>query len=132
MTFKKWVNIPEVMQEVEKLSVQAQKYSDLLATKKTEDKIAAQNIWQSMAASYWDILFAYAVGTFRWDSDEDRKLKTPYENIKENKKKSLLAMSQSFCKDYSLWMTKEKKGYRILPSTTHKVFVDMFRTRPDD
>ena len=79
-----------------------------------------------------DKSISYAVGTFRWDSDEDRKLKTPYENIKENRKKSLLAMAQSFYKDYSLWMTKEKKGYRILPSATHKVFVDMFRTRPDD
>ncbi|MBQ3396790.1 MAG: hypothetical protein IJG55_10785, partial [Synergistaceae bacterium] len=75
---------------------------------------------------------SYAVGTFRWDSDEDRRLKTPYENIKENKKKSLLALAQSFYKDYSLWMTKEKKGYRILPGETHKAFVDMFRLRPEE
>ena len=75
---------------------------------------------------------SYAIGTFTWDSDEDRRLKTPYENIKENRKKSLLAMAQSFYKDYSLWMTKEKKGYRILPGTTHKVFVDMFRPRPEE
>ena len=79
-----------------------------------------------------DKSISYAIGTFRWDSDEDRKLKTPYENIKENRKKSLLAMAQSFYKDYSLWMTKEKKGYRILPGETHKAFVDMFRTKPDD
>ncbi len=79
-----------------------------------------------------DKSISYAVGTFRWDSDEDRRLKTPYENIKENKKKSLLALAQSFYKDYSLWMTKEKKGYRILPGTTHKVFVDMFRPRPEE
>ena len=58
MSFKKWEKIPEVNQEVEKLSAQAQKYSALLATKKTEDKIAAQKIWQNMASSYWDILFA--------------------------------------------------------------------------
>ena len=75
---------------------------------------------------------SYAVGTFRWDSDEDRRFKTPYENIKENKKKSLLALAQSFYKDYSLWMTKEKKGYRILPGETHKAFVDMFRPRPEE
>ncbi|MBR0070146.1 MAG: hypothetical protein IJP97_06590, partial [Synergistaceae bacterium] len=75
---------------------------------------------------------SYAVGTFRWDSDENRRLKTPYENIKENKKKSLLALAQSFYKDYSLWMTKEKKGYRILPGETHKAFVDMFRPRPEE
>ncbi len=75
---------------------------------------------------------SYALATFRWDSDEDRKLKTPYEQqIKENRKKSLLALSQSFCKDYSLWMTKEKKGYRILPRETHKVFVNMFSVKSD-
>lgn len=75
---------------------------------------------------------SYALGTFRWDSDEDRKLKTPYEQqIKENRKKSLLALAASFCKDYSLWMTKEKRGYRILPRETHNVFVNMFRPKAD-
>lgn len=76
---------------------------------------------------------SYALGTFRWDSDEDRKLKTPYEQqIKENRKKSLLALAASFCKDYSLWMTKEKRGYRILPRETHNVFVNMFRPKADE
>ncbi len=76
---------------------------------------------------------SYALGTFRWDSDEDRKLKTPYEQqIKENRKKSLLALAASFYKDYSLWMTKEKRGYRILPRETHKVFVSMFTVRAED
>ena len=65
---------------------------------------------------------AYALGTFRWDSDEDRKVRTPYEGIKENKKKSVLAMAASFYKDYSIWMTKERLGYRIMPRETHKVF----------
>ncbi len=65
---------------------------------------------------------AYALGTFRWDSDEDRKVRTPYEGIKENKKKSVLAMAASFYKDYSVWMTKERLGYRIMPRETHKVF----------
>ena len=79
-----------------------------------------------------DKSLSYALGTFRWDSDEDRKLKTPYEQqIKDNRKKSLLALAQSFCKDYSLWITKEKKGYRILPRETHKVFVGMFSVKQD-
>ena len=76
---------------------------------------------------------SYALASFRWDSDEDRKLKTPYEQqIKENKKKSLLALASSFWKDYSLWLTKEKRGYRILPSETRKVFVNMFRPKADE
>ncbi|MBR0252417.1 MAG: hypothetical protein IJQ57_03595 [Synergistaceae bacterium] len=75
---------------------------------------------------------SYALATFRWDSDEDRKLKTPYEGIKENKKKSLLAMAASFYKDYSVWLTKEKRGYRLLPRDTHKVFVQMFTTKSEE
>ena len=76
---------------------------------------------------------SYALGTFRWDSDEDRKLKTPYEQqIKENRKKSLLALASSFYKDYSLWLTKEKRGYRILPRETHKVFTLMFTVKAED
>jgi len=69
---------------------------------------------------------AYALATFRWDSDEDRVLKNSYELIKENRNKTTLDLNTSFYKDYYLWLTKEKKGYRILPRATHKVFVQMF------
>lgn len=69
---------------------------------------------------------AYALATFRWDSDEDRVLKNSYELIKENRNKTTLDLNTSFYKDYFLWLTKEKKGYRILPRNTHKVFVQMF------
>lgn len=79
-----------------------------------------------------DKSLAYALGSFRWDSDEDRVLKNPYEQIKENRKKSILEMATSFYKDYALWLTKEKRGYRILPRTTHKVFVQMFAPRPEE
>jgi hypothetical protein len=72
---------------------------------------------------------AYALGTFRWDSDEDRIIKNSYELIKENRGKSILDLSSSFYKDYFLWLTKEKKGYRILPRNTHKVFLQMFAPR---
>ena len=75
---------------------------------------------------------SYALASFRWDSDEDRKIKTPYEGIKENKKKSLLALASSFSKDYSVWLTKEKRGYRLLPRDTHKVFVQMFTAKSDE
>jgi hypothetical protein len=72
---------------------------------------------------------AYGAGTFRWDSDEDRILKNTYENIKANRGKSILEMAASFYKDYFLWMTKEKEGYRILPRDTHKTFIQMFAPR---
>ncbi|MDR2527679.1 MAG: hypothetical protein LBD04_01490 [Synergistaceae bacterium] len=75
---------------------------------------------------------AYGLATFRWDSDEDRILKNTYENIKDNKGKSILEMAKSFYKDYFLWITKEKKGYRILPRDTHKTFVQMFAPRKQE
>ena len=80
-----------------------------------------------------DKSLSYALGTFRWDSDEERRLKTPYEQqIKENKKKSILALASSFYKDYFLWLTKEKQGYRILPRETRKVFEQMFAPRAEE
>ena len=79
-----------------------------------------------------DKSISYALAAFRWDSDEDRRLKTPYEGIKENKKKSLLAMAASFYKDYSVWLTKEKRGYRLLPGETHKTFVKMFTVKSEE
>ncbi|GHS98615.1 hypothetical protein AGMMS50276_20740 [Synergistales bacterium] len=72
---------------------------------------------------------AYGAGTFRWDSDEDRILKNTYENIKDNKGKSILEMAKSFYKDYFMWITKEREGYRILPRETHKAFIQMFAPR---
>ena len=75
---------------------------------------------------------SYALAAYRWDTDEDRKVKNPYEQIKENRKKSIMAMAASFYRDYSLWMTKEKKGYRILPSETHKAFEQIFRQKADE
>lgn len=65
---------------------------------------------------------AYALGTFRWDADEDRKVRAPYETIKENRKKSLLTLASSFYRDYSIWMTKERLGYRVLSREAHNVF----------
>ncbi|MDR1377922.1 MAG: hypothetical protein LBJ36_02575 [Synergistaceae bacterium] len=79
-----------------------------------------------------DKAVAYGLGTFRWDSDEDRVLKNAYENIKDNKGKSILEMAASFYKDYFLWITKEKKGYRILPRDTHKTFIQMFAPRKQE
>ncbi len=75
---------------------------------------------------------SYALAAYRWDSDEDRHLKNPYEQIKENRKKNLIAMADSFYKDYFLWMTKEKEGYRILSSETSKAFRQMLAPRQDD
>jgi len=75
---------------------------------------------------------AYALATFRWDSDEDRVLKNAYAAIKENRGKSILEMAASFYKDYFLWITKEKKGFRILPRDTYKAFVPMFAPRKQE
>ncbi len=80
-----------------------------------------------------DKSLSYALGTFRWDSDEDRNIKTPYEQqIKDNRKKSIIELASRFYKDYFLWLTKEKAGYRILPRETHKVFNVIFAPRKEE
>ncbi|MCL1876275.1 MAG: hypothetical protein FWF87_08475 [Synergistaceae bacterium] len=75
----------------------------------------------------------YALASFRWDSDEDRSIKNGYENnIKENKGKSIIELSNSFYKDYFIYLTKEKKGYRVLPRETGKTFAIIFAPRKEE
>ncbi|MCL2146584.1 MAG: hypothetical protein FWH52_02135 [Synergistaceae bacterium] len=74
----------------------------------------------------------YALASFRWDSDEDRSIKNGYENnIKENRGKSIIELSNSFYKDYFIYITKEKKGYRVLPRETSKAFASIFAPRKE-
>lgn len=80
-----------------------------------------------------DKAIIYALGSFRWDSDEDRILKNGYENnIKENRGKSIIELATSFYKDYFIYLSKEKKGYRVLPRETSKAFVSMFAPRKEE
>ena len=75
---------------------------------------------------------SYALGTFRWDSDEDRDIKNGYELIPDNRGKSIVDLAQSFYKDYYLWLTKEQQGYRILPRHTHKAFQQIFAQKIEE
>ena len=66
--------------------------------------------------------FCFALAAFRWDNDEDRVLKDSYALIKENRDKGIRALQESFCQDYFIWMSKERRGYRVLPKETSKWF----------
>ena len=76
-----------------------------------------------------DKTITYALASFRWDSDEDRNIKNGFENIKENRGKSIIELGNSFYKDYFVYLTKEKKGYRVLPRETSKAFAVIFAPR---
>jgi hypothetical protein len=79
-----------------------------------------------------DKTITYALASFRWDSDEDRNIKNGYENnIKENRGKSIIELNNSFYKDYFIYLTKEKKGYRVLPRETSKAFAVLFAPRKE-
>ncbi|MDR3333246.1 MAG: hypothetical protein LBT08_11525, partial [Synergistaceae bacterium] len=56
--------------------------------------------------------FCFALGSFRWDNDEDRTLKDTYALLKVNKGKGIRALQEAFMNDYFLWISKERKGYR--------------------
>ena len=73
--------------------------------------------------------FCFALGGFRWDNDEDRTLKDSYALLKANKKKGIRAMQESFYNDYFLWISKERKGYRILPKDVSKWFGAFFKQK---
>ena len=71
---------------------------------------------------------AWGMALFRWDADEDRELKDGYGLLKANKGKSIAALQESFCEDYQVWMTREVKGYRVLPGEVFRWFSQHFRS----
>jgi hypothetical protein len=73
--------------------------------------------------------FCFALASFRWDNDEDRILKDTYTLLKVNKGKGIRALQDSFMNDYFLWISKERKGYRILPREVSKWFKTFFKQK---
>jgi hypothetical protein len=73
--------------------------------------------------------FCFALAAFRWDNDEDRTLKDTYALLKVNKGKGIRALQESFMTDYFLWISKERKGYRILPREVSKWFKTFFKQK---
>ncbi len=74
-----------------------------------------------------DVSLAWGMALFRWDADDDRELKDSYGLLKLNKGKSISALQESFCEDYQVWMTREVKGYRVLPGESYRWFAQRFR-----
>jgi hypothetical protein len=73
--------------------------------------------------------FCFALAAFRWDNDEDRTLKDTYALLKANKGKGIRALQESFFNDYFLWISKERKGYKILPREVSKWFKAFFKQK---
>jgi hypothetical protein len=73
--------------------------------------------------------FCFALASFRWDNDEDRTLKDTYSLLKVNKGKGIRALQEAFMNDYFLWISKERKGYRILPREVSKWFKTFFKQK---
>jgi hypothetical protein len=73
--------------------------------------------------------FCFALASFRWDNDEDRTLKDTYSLLKINKGKGIRALQEAFMNDYFLWISKERKGYRILPREVSKWFKTFFKQK---
>jgi hypothetical protein len=73
--------------------------------------------------------FCFALASFRWDNDEDRTLKDTYSLLKANKGKGIRSLQEAFMNDYFLWISKERKGYRILPREASKWFKTFFKQK---
>ncbi len=76
--------------------------------------------------------FCFALGNFRWDNDEDRTLKDTYSTLKQNRDKGIRALQESFCNDYFIWLSKERKGYRVLKRDVYKWFTMFFKVKAKD
>ena len=60
---------------------------------------------------------------YRLDADEDKKLLTSYNKLPRHKDlKSLIRLKEELTKDYTIWMTSEYKGYKILAKEDRKWF----------
>lgn len=56
-----------------------------------------------------------AIVEYRIDVDEEKKMMNSYQQIKEHSGiKSVWALRQKFMKDYTVWMTSEYSGYKVL------------------
>ncbi|MDL2264732.1 hypothetical protein LJC31_08785, partial [Synergistaceae bacterium OttesenSCG-928-I11] len=73
--------------------------------------------------------FSFALAAFRWDNDEDRTLKDTFSLLKQNKGKGIRGLQDQFSNDYFLWISKERKGYRILPKDVSKWFKTFFKQK---
>jgi hypothetical protein len=73
--------------------------------------------------------FCFALAAFRWDNDEDRTLKDTYSLLKVNKGKGIRALQESFFNDYFLWISKERKGYKVLSREVSKWFKTFFKQK---
>ncbi|MDR3331555.1 MAG: hypothetical protein LBT08_02905, partial [Synergistaceae bacterium] len=56
-------------------------------------------------------------------------LKDTYALLKVNKGKGIRALQEAFMNDYFLWISKERKGYRILPKDVGKWFKAFFKQK---
>ncbi|MBN2037802.1 MAG: hypothetical protein JW768_13765 [Chitinispirillaceae bacterium] len=60
---------------------------------------------------------------YRFDVDEDKKLLHSYNQLPEHRNiKSLLQLKSKLVKDYTIWMTSEYDGFRILSAPVKKWF----------
>ncbi len=73
--------------------------------------------------------FCFALAAFRWDNDEDRTLKDTFALLKQNKGKGIRGLQEQFSNDYFLWISKERKGYRILARDVSKWFKTFFKQK---
>ncbi|GHV28746.1 hypothetical protein FACS1894167_06660 [Synergistales bacterium] len=72
---------------------------------------------------------SYALGAFRWDNDEDRTLKDTYVLLKINKGKGIRQLQETFFVDYFLWISKERKGFKVLSKESSKWFKTFFKQK---
>ncbi len=71
----------------------------------------------------------FALAAFRWDNDEDRTLKDTFALLKQNKGKGIRGLQDQFSNDYFIWISKERKGYRILSKEVSKWFKAFFKQK---
>ena len=79
--------------------------------------VPVKDFMESVATAFVD---------YRWDVDEDRDMRQSYSEIKEYEGLPLLKLKEQLTKDYTTWLTREMKGYKILSKDVREWFAWKF------
>lgn len=73
-----------------------------------------------------------AMVLYRWDCDEDREFREAYNSLKPYKKLSFVDLQRSLIKDFTIYITKELKGYKLFDKELRDWFAWQIAPKKDE
>jgi len=64
-----------------------------------------------------------AIVLFRWDCDEEREFRDSFNSLKPYKRLSFIDLQRSLIRDYIMYITKEREGYKVFDKEIRDWFI---------